>query len=211
MSGDPNHLEEAVRESLAKLSDKELIWRTMSREYTAFARQAAREEISRRSRVAASRSISAVNSSNKKLVRKGSPREVAGCYIDVWRDKSYEGEHLRVHGPGVYSNLRSHPTEWGNDVGSLRVGPRAFVEAYEHEGLSGNNVCFGPNQEVADLSEFEFDNKLGSIKIIDSIRILEGLGSDDSVETDVYEDLAGNAPKSQKGGKRKHNRKAQKR
>jgi hypothetical protein len=210
MSGDPNHIEEAVRETLASLSDRQLITRTQSAEYTEFARQAAREEMAKRSRARAARSHSALSGSNAETEdREDSSRDATGCYIDLWQSKSYDGEHVRVDGPGEYQNLRSQPTPWGNEVCSLRVGPCAFVEAYEDKGLTGSKVCFGPNQEVPDLAELELDNRLGSMKILSSIKIFDGLGSADKQDIDVHRSPVQQILKRQKARKTGHNRKPQ--
>jgi hypothetical protein len=109
MIGDPNHLEKAVRETLAELSDRELIWRTQSGEYTEFARRAAREELEKRRRVRSAGSNS--KQDNVDEGRELSPTEAGGCYVDLWRDKSYEGEHVRIDGPAELSHLLSGCTE----------------------------------------------------------------------------------------------------
>jgi len=185
MTGDPNHIEEAVRETLAGLSDRDLILRTQSREYTEFAREAAREELARRTRVQPSQPVQVPDSSVEESLRPASQAEGAGCYIDLWKDKDYEGKHVHITGPRQYSDLQSFPSEWGNNVSSLRVGPCAFVEAYDQKGLTGKMVCFGPNQDVPDLAEIEFENKIGSMKIISVIKIFDGLGAVDKLDTDV--------------------------
>jgi hypothetical protein len=203
MIGDPNHLEEAVRETLASLSDRELILRDQSAEYTEFARQAAREELEKRHRVQAAGPNSKQDSTDER--RELSPTESGGCYVDLWRDKSYEGEHVRIDGPAELLHLQSNCTEWWSDASSLRVGPCAFVEAYQSEGLTGNMVCFGPNEEVPDLAEIEFDNKLSSFKIISSINIFDGLGSGKTdVDVDMYNHPAREMLKRERVRKKGH-------
>jgi len=188
MNGDPNHLEEAVRESLASLSDFELIWRSRSPDYTEFARQAAREELARRHQAPATQPVYFQDNSKPRLVVDDSPSEGSGCFVDLWRGKDYQGRHVHVSGPREYSELQSFPTEWGKHVSSLRVGPCAFVEAYEEQGLNGKMVCFGPNEEVPDLAEIGFENNLGSMKIISLTEIFDGLESAREPDVPVQEE-----------------------
>ncbi len=65
--------------------------------------------------------------------------------------------------------------DWGDDICSLRVGPNAFVIAFESSSFSGEMICFGPCQEIADLSEFAFDDEIESLKLINSVKIFESI------------------------------------
>ncbi|HEX8500154.1 MAG TPA: hypothetical protein VF659_06135 [Pyrinomonadaceae bacterium] len=98
------------------------------------------------------------------------------CYIDVWRDADFRGETLRLRGPAEYPELGIAGGYWGGDIGSLRVGPNAFVMAYRRRGFQDQVVTFGPNDEVADLSQFKFDDEIESLKVIDSLKIFDRLG-----------------------------------
>lgn len=97
------------------------------------------------------------------------------CYIDVWRDADFRGETLRIYGPAEYASLDLAQGDWGDDIGSLRVGPNAFVLAYHRRDFQDEPVTFGPNDEVADLSHFKFDDDIDSLKVIDSLKIFERL------------------------------------
>lgn len=97
------------------------------------------------------------------------------CYIDVWKDANFEGERLRVYGPVEYPHLRLGGAEWGDQIGSLRVGPRAFVLAYCGQDFKDRMVTFGPLDEIADLVELQFDDEIDSLKVIDSMKILDRL------------------------------------
>lgn len=98
------------------------------------------------------------------------------CYIDVWRDADFRGETLRIHGPAEYPTLGFVRGDWGDDIGSLRVGPNAFVMAYHSHDFQDRLVTFGPNEEVADLDAFKSDDELDSLKVIDSLRIFDRVG-----------------------------------
>ena len=97
------------------------------------------------------------------------------CYIDVWRDADFRGETLRIYGPAEYPTLGFARGDWGNDIGSLRVGPNAFVVAYRRRGFKDEPVTFGPNDEVPDLSLFEVGDDIESLKVIDSLKIFDRL------------------------------------
>jgi hypothetical protein len=97
------------------------------------------------------------------------------CYIDVWRDADFRGETVRIHGPAEYASLDLAQGSWDDDIGSLRVGPNAFVLAYHRRGFQDEPVTFGPNDEVADLSQFKFDDDIESLRVIDSLKIFDRL------------------------------------
>ncbi|HEV2863390.1 MAG TPA: hypothetical protein VGX48_20415 [Pyrinomonadaceae bacterium] len=95
------------------------------------------------------------------------------CYIDVWRDANFGGESLRIQGPAEFPDLNSLEGGWGDEIGSLRVGPNAFVMAYRGRDFGEELQTFGPNDEIADLNDFKFDDDIESIKVIDSLKIFE--------------------------------------
>ena len=97
------------------------------------------------------------------------------CYIDVWREADFRGETIRIYGPAEYSTLDLAQGNWGDDIGSLRVGPNAFVMAYQCRDFQDKLITFGPNDEVADLSQFKFDDQIESLKVIDSLKIFNHL------------------------------------
>ncbi len=97
------------------------------------------------------------------------------CYIDVWRDADFRGETIRIYGPAEYPSLDFAQGNWRDDIGSLRVGPNAFVMAYHRRDFRDELITFGPNDEVADLGQFKFDDDIESMKVIDSLKIFNRL------------------------------------
>lgn len=128
------------------------------------------------------------------------------CYIDVWRDADFRGETLRIYGPAEYASLDLAGGRWGDDIGSLRVGPNAFVMAYHRRDFQDELVTFGPNDEVADLGQFKCDDELDSMKVIDSLRIFDGLAynSADAPDPPAAADAA--RPDPGRGGRGKGRR-----
>src|SRR5262249_39269025 len=95
------------------------------------------------------------------------------CYIEVWRDKNFEGESLIIKGPGEIPDLCANHLTWCSRISSLRVGPRAFVLAYAARGFKGDVIRLGPSEEVPDLANVKFDHEIDSIRIIDSIKVFD--------------------------------------
>jgi hypothetical protein len=135
------------------------------------------------------------------------------CYIDVWREADFGGEMMRIHGPAEYATLGFAQGDWGEDIGSLRVGPNAFVVAFRHREFRDGFITFGPNDEVADLSQFNFDDDIGSMKVIDSLKIFDRVGYNSVPEADAPEvapttgDGEGRAPENRHKGRRRPGRK----
>jgi hypothetical protein len=102
------------------------------------------------------------------------------CYIDIWREANFEGESLRLYGPAEFAHMKFEQADWGDQVGSLRVGPRAFVLAYRDQNFKDKQVTFGPNDEVSDLRELKFDDDIDSVRVIDSLKIFDRLLDRDS-------------------------------
>ena len=125
------------------------------------------------------------------------------CYIDVWREANFGGETMRIYGPAEYPDLAFERGDWGDDIGSLRVGPNAFVMAFRRRGFQDQLVTFGPYDEVADLSELKFDDQIESLKVIDSLKIFDRAGY--NPPPSVTEAAPG-APRPERGGRRRGRR-----
>lgn len=165
-------LNKQVRETISGLTDEALVnlIRHSPLDYTPFALQAAREELSNRKRLKSLRKDAA--GVDKSRAGDGGS-DSTGCFIEIWREKNFEGEHLLIEGPAEYETLKFLAGGWADEICSLRVGPNAFVIAYENDDFGGEMICFGPCQEVADLGELNFDDEIDSIKLINSVKIFE--------------------------------------
>ena len=117
-------------------------------------------------------------------------RKPVDCYIDVWDQKNFEGAHLRIEGPAEFPTLMIDSEYWGDHIGSLRVGPTAFVLAYKNRHFKKKMVAFGPGQEVPDLDHFKLDDEIESIKIIDSLKILYRPIGEEAQEPSHPEEIA---------------------
>jgi hypothetical protein len=169
-------LHRRVRETISSLPDDALmnVVQNSPRNYTPFALRVARDELKKRrqgkslhkDRAAVSKSK---DDDSQRVERHTDP---AGCYVELWRDRNFEGDYLLIEGPVEHETLNCIE-KWGDDISSLRVGPNAFVITYQKDSFKGEMICFGPCQEVADMSQYEFDNEIESMKLINSVKIFE--------------------------------------
>ena len=97
------------------------------------------------------------------------------CYIDIWREADFRGETRRLHGPASHPHLHFREGDWGNDIGSLRLGPHAFVLAFRGENYAEAMLTLGPNDQVSDLRALKFDDEIESLRLINSLKIFDRL------------------------------------
>ena len=122
------------------------------------------------------------------------------CYVDVWREADFGGEMLRIRGPAEYATLEFEQGDWGDRIGSLRVGPNAFVIAYRRRDFQDEPVTFGPNDECADLRQLKCDDDIESVKVIDSLKIFAHV----EYNSDLAPDAAEESEASAGGGRRRN-------
>ena len=190
MDSERDRLHDKIRETISNLRDEDLIHvvQSTSGEYTRFARDVARGEIERRGGEAALKrrlteqmALKAVREAESITATRLKPltgQIHTECYIEVWQDKNFEGESLIIKGPGEISDLCANHLTWCGRINSLRVGPRAFVLGYGARNFQGDVIRLGPGEEVPDLANVKFDDKIDSIRIIDSIKVFDCTLSD---------------------------------
>jgi hypothetical protein len=181
------------------LSDEDLLNMVNTPSYTPFARRVASEEVSRRKRTKATQEVSPefVMPDPGAFRNETSEYKRAGCYIELWSDKEFEGECLRIEGPVECQAVESEVLEWGDSISSLRVGPSGFVLVYAEKNFKGAMMSFGPGQEVADLEVLSFDDEIDSLRLVDSMRVFEELRAQDA-----------NKPVGEASPEKKRNKKA---
>lgn len=177
-------LDNKIRKHIYALTDGEL--RNLLRDrstYTPAALRYAQEELDRRSKATTQHlSVTVPRRADKTGSAASSGKSSNLCYVEVWRDKNFEGAYLRIEGPTNCSDLWSEGERWGDSISSLQVGPCAFLQAFTDERFEGRMICFGPNEEVPDLSAFGADDRIGSIRIVNSLKIFTRLESSDVAE-----------------------------
>ncbi|HEX7174387.1 MAG TPA: hypothetical protein VF240_03785 [Pyrinomonadaceae bacterium] len=120
------------------------------------------------------------------------------CYIDVWREAGFKGETRRLHGPASHPHLHFREGDWADDIGSLRLGPHAFVLAFREENYADAMLTLGPNDEVYDMRALKFDNEIESLRLINSLKIFDHLHENvgDTAITTTHAPDAGRAESS---------------
>lgn len=113
------------------------------------------------------------------------------CWGEFFEDSQYGGDSLRLQGPIQLDNLRSvQGKNWEKRISSLKVGSKAKVTVFEHNNFKltlkemGNypellrslglteedakedsELIFDEKSVIHDLSDFNFRNKIKSLKI----------------------------------------------
>lgn len=179
MGSKQNSLNKRIRETISCLSDEDLVnmLGASPQTHTPFARQVAEEEVARRREMKAP---SGANADPAALRKEAAGDKRADCYIEVWSDKNFEGEYMRIEGPVECGALEFAGQEWGDSISSLRVGPTAFVLMYADKEFKGNMMSFGPGQEVSNLEELNFDDEIDSIMVVNSIKVFDELRREDA-------------------------------
>jgi hypothetical protein len=190
VSSNRDKLNDRIRRTIRNLRDEDLIHvaHSKSGEYTQFAIKVAKAEVEMRGgenelweRVKQQPRKSPGHDEfiNAALLRPPDARPSTGCYIELWRDKNFEGECLTIEGPGEIGDLCSNHMSWCGSIRSLRVGPHAFVLAYADQEFKGKMISLGPGEELADLGNIKFDDEIDSIRIVDSIKVFDCTSSPD--------------------------------
>jgi len=97
----------------------------------------------------------------------------SSCYIEVWTEKNFEGEHLQIEGPVELSRLTFAELDICDSISSLRVGSAAFVMAFTEPEFKGAMVSFGPGDEIPDLAQLSFDDTIDSLRLVNSLKIFD--------------------------------------
>ena len=113
------------------------------------------------------------------------------CWAKFFQHSDYAGPHFRLTGPVELDNLQNvHGENWASRIDSLKVGPKATLVIFENTnfkltlkeiakypdlmhslGVTEQDVkedeelIFGANATIHDLSDFNFHHKVRSLKI----------------------------------------------
>lgn len=113
------------------------------------------------------------------------------CWAEFFQDSQYAGKQFRLEGPVQMENLRNVNGEnWESRIESLKVGPKAIVTVFENtnfkltlkemekypdllrslgltekDAMEDKELIFIANSRIHDLSDFNFRNKIRSLKI----------------------------------------------
>lgn len=113
------------------------------------------------------------------------------CWAEFFQDSQYSGKQFHLDGPVQLENLNNvHGENWESHIGSLKVGPKARVSVFENtnfkltlkemekypdllrslgltekDALEDKELIFISNSMIHDLSDFNFRNKIRSLKV----------------------------------------------
>ncbi len=86
------------------------------------------------------------------------------CWVWVYGEPNFQGENDVLCGPFKRGDMgklpNAHKTDWGSNVGSLRVGPRATLRVWEDDNFEGPSFFVEagvaiPNLEAAGRDSIE--------------------------------------------------------
>lgn len=94
------------------------------------------------------------------------------CWVHIFDDKQMDvtdDNHI-ICGPGKWANLRNLPgaikLNWGDEIESLKVGPKAAVIVWVGEQFSGITQTFGPGtQQITLKGNPDLSDEISSIEI----------------------------------------------
>ena len=113
------------------------------------------------------------------------------CWAEFFQGSQYAGKQFRLEGPVQLENLRNVDGEnWESRIESLKVGPKAKLSVFENtnfkltlkemekypdllrslgltekDAMEDKELIFIANSTIHDLSDFNFRNKIRSLKI----------------------------------------------
>ncbi|MGR8930944.1 MAG: beta/gamma crystallin domain-containing protein [Gammaproteobacteria bacterium] len=113
------------------------------------------------------------------------------CWAEFFEKAQYEGESFRLEGPIQLNDLHSvQGKNWEKHIASLKVGPKAKVTVFENpnfkltlkemgkypellnslglteqDAKEDSELIFDEKSKVHDLSDFNFRDKVRSIKV----------------------------------------------
>lgn len=88
-------------------------------------------------------------------VATGSPAGGPDCWVHIWEDENFQDDNDRIMGPGKWNNMRNLPgankSDWGDEIDSIEMGPRASGVFWEDEGFADNSIRLGPGEKRTNL------------------------------------------------------------
>ncbi len=113
------------------------------------------------------------------------------CWVDLYDDTQFEGNHIRLKGPVQLANLHKvQGKDWDKKVESIVVGPKATLTVFENKNykltlsemanhpvlmkslgittqdiLEDSELIFHANSKVHGFGEFDFYHKIRSLML----------------------------------------------
>jgi hypothetical protein len=94
------------------------------------------------------------------------PTVTLGCWLDVYEREQFKGRLRRLLGPSLYSNIRTSSQNWGIEIGSLIIGPSAFVLCFAQR-RADQAIWLPPNTRLDRLTAIAGEIDFDSIRVSD--------------------------------------------
>jgi hypothetical protein len=109
---------------------------------------------------------------NQQVAQSGANQGCGDCWAHIYDDRNFDAtdDNFLICGPGKWPNLRnlSRATKfnWGDEIESIRVGPKATVTVWIGEQYTGASRVFGPGTQNNNLRTIPgLSDNISSIEI----------------------------------------------
>lgn len=93
------------------------------------------------------------------------------CWVELYEHQNFERGKIRFEGPIEVRRLDDHRLDNGKSAGdeidSLRTGPKAWLEVYEDENFEDTLKRFGPNSSISNLDDYGIGDNVDSFALFD--------------------------------------------
>lgn len=92
----------------------------------------------------------------------------AQCWVEIYEDAQFirETPWTRIQGPTEMSNIDNLAGQnWNDKISSIRVGPDAVVQVYEHAGFRGEVREYDYGRSIGNLDSDRLNDRISSLKI----------------------------------------------
>jgi hypothetical protein len=91
----------------------------------------------------------------------------AGGRICMWEDSNYSGSRYANWAPtGTGQKYQLDGWDGDNEITSLVNNTRYKIRVYDNDDYSGESRCLDPGEEVRNLKDWDFNDKIESAKTV---------------------------------------------
>ena len=96
-----------------------------------------------------------------------SPAMQAGCWAQLYDERSFKGDTFTMAGPIVIASTdKASGRQLRRNIDSLVIGPKATLTVFEHRMFKDRAVSFGPNsKEPGLIKKLGFSGRIESMKL----------------------------------------------
>src|SRR5947208_806817 len=90
-----------------------------------------------------------------------------GCWVELFTSRRFRGRCHRLHGPADFPMLRVSDYGDGQVAHSLRVGPNAYVQCFDHQNFHDSVFWFLPGETIVSVAGLKCSDRIDSIRLWD--------------------------------------------